>query len=253
MTLDDIYTQLSFGELSGLFIAGDDIDAVNLAGMPAKQFIRVLPSVRLGLTALHTRFMLNEGRVSLTLIPGRSTYRIHTDFAVSNTDSIEVAKYLTDSADPYKSNLLKIERIYGIYSGEEYEIPLNEINDTESIRTSQYDTLIVPTNVELAPWLAETEVLNIVFRAEHPAFDTPDVAADMADTEIFLPATHLEPLLYFVASRVRTPVGKMVPGTVHDGNNYMSKYEATCNRLTLLNMEIDTDSDNLKAVGRGFV
>ena len=49
MTLQDIYDQLSFGELRQLFLSGNDIDEMS-EGMSEEQFKRVLPSVMLGLT-----------------------------------------------------------------------------------------------------------------------------------------------------------------------------------------------------------
>ena len=136
--------------------------------------------------------------------------------------------------------------------GKFYDIPLDEIDNTESIRKSSLNTLIVPTDVLLAPWLEETTALDIKYRADHPAISTPLANAAPLVTEIELPATHLWPLCLFVASRLHNPIG-MTPGAMHEGNNYAIKYEQACQELKDLGMHLQTDTANTRLRDNGWV
>jgi hypothetical protein len=59
-------------------------------------------------------------------------------------------------------------------------------------------------------------------------------------TEVNLPVTHLEPLLYFVASRIMNPVG--ASGEFHEGNNYAAKYEQACQQLEMHGFSLNTQA-----------
>lgn len=250
MTLDDIYTQLSFGELRQLFVAGTDIDQ-SPEGMPSESFGKLLPSIKLGLTELHKRFFLREGHLYVERVDGKVLYPITPKFAESNTRSREPVKYIKDAEMPFQNDLFKIERVYGVLAGEEYEIPLNEIGNPEAIRTPNYNTLLLPDNVERAPWLAESPVLHVVYRANHPEIPEYLANASPMSVEIHLPPTHLEALCFYVASRYHNPLG-MDPGAMHEGNNYFSRFMAAVEELKLQNYEIDDDAVNDKLYSRGF-
>lgn len=251
MTLEDIYNQLATGELRELFLGGGDIDDDEADGIPPASYPRLLPSVVLGLTELHKRFFLREGTLTVELQTGQSKYVVDTKYAVSNTRSTEPVKYIKDSLDPYQSNLFKLERFYGIYREEEYEIPLNERDNPASIMTSSYNTFIIPTDEELAPWLKETTNLDIRYRADHPVIDKYLANASPISTEIALPITHLEPLLFYIASRLHNPLG-MTPGAMHEGNNYFQRFLASVEELKMQNYEIDDEAANTKLLERGF-
>lgn len=248
MTLQDIYDQLAFGELRQLSL-GKGIDATSEEIQP-EDFKRLLPSIQLGLTELHKRFNLREGNLTIELVPGRTTYVIHKKFTESGT-SAEPVKYILDADAPFENNLMKIERIYGRYLDREYEIPLNRVGDGRAIRTTSFNTLVVPDDTEKAPWLLETTELKLVYRADHPEINKYLANGAPLATEIFLPATYLEALLYYVASRLHNPIG-MDPGAMHEGNNYYAKFIAACQELEDQNLEIDEDSQNDKLRDRGF-
>jgi hypothetical protein len=226
MTLDDIYNQLSFGELRQLFMGGKSIDNPN-AGISTDNYARLLPSIQLGITELHKRFLLREGHAGVPLRNNQVTYVL------------------------YIPELFKVERIYGTYREKKYEIPLNEVNKLSSIRTTSYNTLMVPTEQEDAPWLKETSALHIVYRQDHPIIDRDAANDDPACVNIELPMVYMEPLLLYVASRLHNPVGMV--SEFHQGNNYAAKFEASVAALKQLNFEIDTDEENNKLCDRGFV
>jgi hypothetical protein len=225
MILQDIYDQLSYGELRLTFLGEgtDDTDTTDKL-----DWKRLMPSMKLALSALHTRFILRE---ATTTVP------------------LEVAK---QSYFMVEKDVLKIERVYGILDGKEYEIPLNVIGDANAVRTPTLNSLLIPSDTAAAPWLSETTELKVVYRQDHPEINM--ILANQAPmiTEIDLPITHLEALLYHMASRITNPLG-MTPGAMHEGNNFMQKYEMACQLLTDHGYEVDAGEENTRLERNGWV
>jgi hypothetical protein len=222
-----------------------------MAGMPKESFIKLLPSVQLGLTELHKQFALKECYLTLALQDGIRDYSLTKAFAVSNTRSSEPVKYLLDSASPFQDDLLKVQKIFGTYQDETYEIPLNTADNSRSIRTPAYNKLRLPTDTETAPWLLESPTLEIVYRADHPALDVNVARVAPSVIDIDIPSSHTEALCLYIASRVYNPIG-MTPGAMHEGNNFYTKFMASVQQLKADGYEVDNDAENLKAYDRGF-
>lgn len=227
MKLIDIYNQLATGELREMAIATGTI-ANNDMAVPVTNYAKLLPSVTLGLTELHKRFSLKEATTYLALVNGTAIYALA----------------------PLNDDILKVERTYGTYLATRYEIPLNIVDDVTSIRTTSYNTLAVPTSSTYAPWLLETSEIEVVYRADHPKIKSHLANAAPEITEILLPSTHLEALLYYVASRQTNPGG--MANEFHEGNNYWQRFEAACARLKVDNLELDTTTYSTKFQDRGF-
>lgn len=235
MKLQDIYDQLAYGELRLLNLGSGNIDSAS-DGFPEESFIKLLPTVRLGLTELYKKFLLREGRMNIPLVDGKVTY---------------VLTRKQDAPDSFNDNLLKVLRIYGTFREKEYEIPLNRISNTAAIRTTSYDTLLVPDDEEQAPWLKETSSLEIVYHADHPKINVNLANAAPLAVDIDLPVTHLQALVYFIASRMHNPMG--MSQELHEGNNYAMKYENELQKLSMMNYEIDDDAENERVVAHGWV
>ena len=251
MTLQDIYNQLSYGELRLLFVGGSDIDSTD-TGMTTEQFIKLLPTIQLGLTALYKQFLLREGQFFIQRQENMQSYVLNRKFAQSNTSSSEQVKYIIDTDIPFDSELFKVERVYGLLNEQPYEIPLNEINNKSALRTPSNQLLMLPALPDEAPWLAETDVMKVYYRTDHPKIDVNIANAVPLAQEIELPVTHLEALCFYVASRIHNPMG-MVPGAMHEGNNYYERYRQEVGLLKQLNLEIDTFAEISKLHDRGFV
>jgi len=227
MKLIDIFNQLAYSELRNVFFGSGPVNDGE-DGVPTANMHKFIPSIQAGLTELHKRFLLREGTTTVTLT-GATSYTVTPEAGEA---------------------LMKIERVYGTYNDSVYDIPLNEIGNDKSIRTSVYDTILVPTDTDLAPWLLETTVLTVVYRADHQTIDTDAAIAAPVTWDIDLPQTHLWPLVLFCASRAMNPMGS--GGEFHEGNNYWSQFEAACQQLVTHNMSIDSDYENTKLVDRGF-
>jgi hypothetical protein len=228
MLLKDIYDQLAYGELRELKLGGSSIDAIG-DGIASENHKRLLPHIQMGLTSLHTKCALKEGTLVVPLVSQQTSYLV----------------------TPAAGDLIKIERVYGVYQEEEYEIPLNQIGSWDGIRTPSYNSMIIPSDTEKAPWLLETTELVVKYRADHPAIDVALANASPRVVTIELPSTHLEALCYFIASRLHNPIG-MTPGAMHEGNNYAQKYEIAVAQLNSLGLQVDQDAPNERLYCKGF-
>jgi len=95
--------------------------------------------------------------------------------------------------------------------------------------------------------------LEVVYRAGHPVFDTSeDGDIDPDFMEVDLPYIYLEPLLYFVASRVYHPI-TVLPNEMHLGSSYAAKYEQACQRLELANFVLNKELNNDRLTRNGWV
>ena len=255
MNLQDVFDQLTFGELSQLNIGG------GLAGKVAEEnYKRIIPHVNLGLAALYRRFPLKEGRVSLLLQPGRTDYPLTSAFAVSKRQSREPVRYLTDSAaKPFKDDILKLLKVSTVSlfgSTKPFELPLNDRNNSWSLSTPSALVLRMPedfVNQVDVPDEFKTSSVLLEYRASHPLIvqDPDDCALEAENTTIELPYSHLEALLLFIASRVHNPIGMVEE--FHSGNSYAAKYEVACRQLELDNVGVDQGSQNNRLRANGWV
>ena len=234
MTLQEIFDQLTFGELSQLSMGGGEVGVISEAN-----HLRVLAHINLGLTSLYTRFHLKEGRLLLELVAGRTTYPISSKFARANTRSREATRYIVDSTGaPFQDDVLKIERVL---TKEGVEFGLNNHDDYYSMHTPSATTLRVHEDVlNVSPDLPDelkTSALEIIYRANHPKIIKGMGIFDPTRIQVQLPESHLNALLLFVASRANTPTG--VVGEFNPGNNYAMKYEAECASLADKGLQID--------------
>jgi len=227
MKLSEIYDQLAYGELRQVVLGTGALPGFE-PGMPTDRAKQVFPFVVSGLTELHKRFKLREAQVAVPLVEGQADYPLDLTL-----------------------DLMQIEQVTGIVDGEEYVIPLNEAV-RYGIRTTAYNRLLVPTDPEEAPWLKETTQLVVTYRADHPPIDINIANAAPLVTEILLPATYVEPLLYYIASRVTSSFG--ATGEFHESGNYAAKFEQACAVLRSNSYDLALNESGFdKFHSRGFV
>jgi hypothetical protein len=248
MKLKEIFDQLTHGELSQLSIGGAEAGAI-----APTNYGKVLSHVNMGLTALYKRFPLKEGRLTVELQTGMTTYPINSNFAVNNRRSRESVRFIQDSAvEPFKDDIHKIERVY---TSTGYEMGLNNETDPFSVFTPSATVLrgpalVVAGSVDLPDEL-KTETLEVVYRANHPIIVQGIGLFEPDRIDVELPYSHLEALLFYVASRVHTPTG--MTNETNMGNTYYQKYEASCQQLEVSNLRVDQGSQNGRLYRNGWV
>lgn len=237
MKLNEIFDQLTHGEFRQLAIGGVKVGEIAESDYPA-----VAAHINLGLTALFTRFTLKEGRIVLQPTPGQRNYVIDSKFSVNARRSTEPVRYLIDEAtDIFDSNtVIKLEKVI---DPDGFEQSLNLQGNEEGFFTPSLKTIRIPKD-----W---TKSVTLVYRQNHPQLTPNTGSFDPAQIEIELPYTHLEALLFYVASRVHNPIGMV--NEFNMGNNYAAKYEQACARLEQTNIQADSNSQNDRLWRNGWV
>lgn len=244
MTLQDIFDQLTYGELAQVYLGGNQVGEVE-----PKYYKTLVNHINVGLNMLYKRFPLKEGMLVLVLQPKTYTYHLKQDFAENYLKSIEDIQYIKDTEDePFINDIIKIERVI-TEKGD--ELFINNRADSNSIITKDFTTIKVPK--ELVDGIKDKpKKLTIYYKADHPRIEYKEKRFNPKTVNIELPYSFLEPLLYYVASRVHNPIG--MAEEMHAGNNYYSKYEKACQRLEMLNLANDThDQTNTRLFNKGWV
>lgn len=238
MKLKEILDQLSYGELSQISIGNSSESGVNEENRQI-----VINHINMGLTELHKRFNLREGRFDIELIPDKFSYVLDMKYAESNTQSNEPNKYIKDSSNPFTNDLFKVERVY---DQDGKELDLNNIDNKLAVHTPAYNILVIPDNNDF-----KATHLTVVYRANHPLISDNASIFPPELVEVDLPMSHLEALLFYVAARVINPMGSS--GEFHEGNNYTSKFERAVQQLHQMNYRIDRMADNTRFVRNGWI
>lgn len=224
MLLKEILDALRYGELSQMSIGGQDPGVINQNNFPI-----IANHLNLGMTALAQRFLLKENRLEVPLVPGEYEYTIQAP------------------------DFLKVQRIYADTG---YEFNLNDLSDRYSILNSTPKVLKLPhavvDQVNSLPSALKTKNLLVIYRAKPTPLDTNGYTVfDEEELDVELPYPFLEPLCYYVASRLNNPVGMV--NEFHAGNTYMAKYEAACRRLEQDNLAVDRVSERSRFERNGWV
>jgi len=217
MKLLEVFEHLSYGEFAQLSVGNPEGEGE--FGVTPETRHRLVSHINLGLTELHKRFLLREGRAQIYVVPGLRDYMVAAD------------------------DILKIERVIA----EGQELLINDLDNPDAVQTTGYRSLHLPIGV-VSP------VLDVVYRADHPVLSARDAAQDPARIEVDLPRTHLEALLYFVASRILNPMGASGGRSeFHEGNNYTAKFEQACRILENGGYRISQEAEHSKFQRGGWV
>jgi hypothetical protein len=211
MKLAEVFTQLAYGEFSQLALGANNNGELDATNYPI-----LISHINLGLAALYKRFHLKEGRINFPLTEDENVYKLNV------------------------TDLNKMERVLTL---EGAELGLNDYSDPYSCFTVSMDTLRVPQAIvaksQDIPERYRTSELVVVYRANHPKLAV-SVDVDPEEVELELPYSHLEALLYFMASRANNPIGMI--NEFNAGNNWAMKYEQECLRLKESGLEIDPEN-----------
>jgi hypothetical protein len=225
MLLKELVDQLVYGELSTLPLGTTDVNGDLVDGFNA-----IIPHINLALTSVHKRLYLREESLLLRQSASIKKYFIQDKFAESNVMSSEPVKYIIDAASPYLGNSLKVESIH------------NAAGDTLPVNDSSADMVLrtpTPNSILIAAPVANQD-LTITYRANHPHIDVSTM--DSATQEIDIPDFVLEPLLYFIASRVHASYPPALEAT-NESYNYRNKYEAAMAEISEYGL-VDTSSNS---------
>ena len=230
MTLAELYDQLAYGELSQHSIGKN-------GSIADKDKPRIIHSLNAALTKLYAYFPIREREVILEQFEHITQYRLNSLYALSNTESTEMYKWVRDSvALPFLDDIVRIERIYDETGN---RVPLNNEFEPNSVFTSGWDTIQVP-------FPNENVTLFIMYRAKHEKFtvDTPE------ETEIYLPPVLTDALQAFIASKAFVALGNAQSAALATFyKNKFSEEIAYVERENLLNSSEGESNTGLEQKG----
>tara|TARA_Y100001963_G_scaffold159733_1_gene264892 strand:- start:2456 stop:3163 length:708 start_codon:yes stop_codon:yes gene_type:complete len=208
MLVKDLFEQLSYGEFRKYGVGNDDGEGIQPADYP-----RVMPFVKLALTALHKKFLLRSSSVMVQQYGYISRYSLTNEHR--QTDSTPgPTKYIMDTSyEPFEgSSLLKIEQIFSEV-GDEY--PLNDNGAGYSLFTPEYNV------VEIA-YPRNENAMNVIYRADH--LPLKSAGEDVPDQTINVSPAYMELLLMHIAGRYLMSSGSVEKEST--GANLLSRFEA---------------------------
>lgn len=237
MKLAEIFNQLTFGELSQHYVGGrEDGGAMN-----PNQYWAIIPLIDLAMTKLYTRFQLRTEEVIVELDNDISIYKLHSDYAQTNTTSTQPTKYIADSAaEPFEDNLISIRAIYNEL-GEEYR--LNDESFWGALMTPSYNTI-------QHPYADKENVMHVVYQAG-PTKIALESGGDPREYEVDLPDALLDALLYFVAARLHT--GLVSQETEGMNMQYRQLFEEACRKAEELGLFREVNWGNTKFNEQGWI
>ena len=247
MLLSDLFDQLTYGELSSINYGGVDNE-----GIVAADFKRVIPHINLGLTELYKRFPLLLQEVIVRQYDQIQTYILHSDFAVTNTESTEPIKYIHDSIyQPFTDNILQIDRIFNEI-GEEL---FNNESDPYLIYSSQkqtsnrYWSVSTPAfNTIQVPYPEKENAMSVIYKAGHERIPTSGI--DPTKVEVKIPPNLEEALLLYIAARAYTGMGGE---NVQVGMAYTQRFEQSVMKIKELGLSNQDVTVNQRLEVNGWV
>ncbi len=231
MLLQDIFDQLTYGELANLAIGGASEGGITTANTP-----KVINHINLALSALYVRFILVQQELIISTIDGQTMYLLDSAYAISNNDE----GYIIDSDEsPFLNDITLVTDAFDERGN---RIGIDDPNDPTSIFFPKWNTLQVPS-------FARVSTIYLIYNAKAQKIDND---ADPETTEVYLPDVLMEPLLAYVASRIHTSRGS--PEAMKEGMTAMNKYIYLCDELKRANVLNNTNAPtNDKPEKRGWV
>lgn len=208
MKLSLIFERLTHDTLTQLSVGGTAQGAVNLPDYP-----KLIVLTNGALLDLYTRFSLMTRELTLQMQEGVSVYNLTSDFAESNTGSLEPIKYIIDATTIHKftDNIISIDAVFNELG---VEVPLNNLNDENSVFTPS------PTELQI-PFTDPENMLSIIYKASPDIIDPASL--DPANVDAPIPYHFLDAISAYVAWKLYTP---MDTGETNTGSIYRANYMA---------------------------
>lgn len=232
MLLGTLMENLALGELSQHTLGKSGV-------ILEKDRPTVIMQLNIALKKLHTLYMLQEKSLVLRNYPELTTYVLDSKYALSNTGSTEVIKYIEDESNPFLDDILNIECVVDNELG--LPIKWDDASIPEAWKLTSYNTFEIPCP-------EEDLLYTIWFKANHAVIPTD--ADD--NTIINLPPCLDEALQAYIASRCFVSLGSQSSAGL--SSYYFSRYKMLLKEVDDNNMlNLSKVSTNLKLQSKGFI
>jgi hypothetical protein len=231
MLLQTVLDHLKTGDLSLSNLGGNDED-----GVYSNNTKQIINHINLGMIDIYKRFNLSLKEIYVDQYAHIQKYNLNKKHALSNKESTLI-KYISDTEDdPFQNDILQIVDVANELG---CSLPLNNSNECNSLFTPKYNVIQNPCPVD-------GNTIIVIYRA---APELLTVSCD-ADQELDLPVTFLEPLLYFVAYRIKA--ARPDQESLIESNSYFNKYLAGLDLIKAQGLYASFNTTNLKLIQRGF-
>jgi len=228
MQLNNIFNRLTDIELSQLSIGGADED-----GITEHDYPKIITAINAGMEQLYIRFPLKLQEIMIQQFDHITNYKLHSDFALSNTASTEPYKYINDYApDTFTDDVIKIELVYNEIG---VEVPLNDADDHYSFFTPEFNILQIP-------YPDAVNAASVVYRAMPTLISRTETDTT---TEVAVPPTMVEPLIAYTTH--------LLVNDQEDKQTFLAKYLRLCEDLEKYGSFNVARNTNLKLWRNGWV
>ncbi len=140
------------------------------------------------------------------------------------------------------------QRYYTI--NQEDLIEIVQINSQGYELTLNVDYTLINYKTILLHSISNNSSVEVIYKANHKEITKQDIEND---TNIELPTSHLNLLLYFSASRLYTSIVNQLDGDLNESVRYTQKYLEELSMLTNQGIDVDNLYENSLFKQRGFI
>jgi hypothetical protein len=237
--LQEIFDTLATGEFSHIKLGNSLQGTITEADYP-----KMVAAVNLGLLDLHKKFPLRKGEFIVHQHPAVTNYYLRKEHAASLSEMGAELYIEIGEEDSFPQDFLHVS---SLWQADGVEIPLNDpAQKTLGGFTPSFDTLkMIPRQPPIA--------VHVEYRARYPQIVITESFAP-EKVQLHIPDFIVEPLLYFVASRVfRGIASKATEGETTSAITYHTLYRTACLEIQHLGLVTPDDSASEQFSNHGWV
>jgi len=237
--LQEIFDTLATGEFSHIKLGNSLQGTIAEADYP-----KIVSAVNLGLLDLYKKFQLRKGEFVVHQHPAVMNYYLRKERAASLDEMGDYSYIEIPEDETFPKDFLNVN---SLWEDDGTEIPLND--NTQKVLggfTPAFDILkMVPRNPPIA--------VHVEYRARYPKIVITE-SFDPEKIELHVPDFIMEPLLYFVASRVfRGIASKATEGETTSAITYHTLYRTACLEIQQSGLVTTDDNSNERFSNDGWI
>lgn len=231
MKLEDLFSRLSYGELSNLSIGNEGRGSIREEDIP-----KVVAHTNDGLLRIYSRFVLSTKQLLVEQVRHITNYHLIPKFAESTGSDVEWP-YIKDLPDEkFQGDLIRVLEVHD----DRGELPLNDTGNPRSLFTPYPQVLQVPEPRAGKP-------LSIEYQARHITLNNEDL-----DQEILIPFVLEGALQSFVAYKIFSHMNGQ--DNQVKSQEHLNTYDGICIDVEARDLvNATTATSHYKLQERGFV
>lgn len=231
MKLEDLFSRLSYGELSNLSIGNEGRGSIREEDIP-----KVTAHVNDGLLRIYSRFVLSTKQLLVEQVRHITNYHLIPKYAESSGSDVEWP-YIKDLPDDkFLGDLIRILEV----QDDRGKLPLNDTGNPHSLFTPYPQVLQVPNPRAGKP-------LSIEYQARHITLNNDDL-----DQEILIPFVLEGALQSFVAYKIFSHMNGQ--DNQVKSQEHLNTYDGICVDVEARDLvNATTATSHYKLEERGFV